>query len=505
MQINRRRLVQSLLATPLLLRPTTVASASDSEVATWTEVPKELGCGFLTTSNQVLGVLVETGGQTRKRNVGGTPLFGAKFIDKRSALSEQISGRIDASVRFSGGGASAFVQMASSLKQSEVQSSLLVQKKVVTTEYFLRDGAWIDEANELAESDPKAFIQKFGDTVITSVRVGGRMAILYTFTFRNREEAQSFNSNFSGSYGTGSGSVSYQRNVFKQARNTNMSLSGAVLGTSQTPELQLVDIKIDRRGRIVKPDPNLEMILDFYNKFGAEVKKSGSQEPVELNVVRSSVLRNAVPILDLTPYQRLLSEGMDITDAIDKRASELEFLKGVAIDWNEHINSDDVEALENKLDAMEDQLVKDIDGLRNVTTDATLSITDDDVPALPQGTRLAPLQIHRKHKDKVSSKESATSQRDYDLPTMTQTRPCKVSVNFSLPKGTGEIIVQVLDRDGFPIQDVWRQPLTAGAKLQDKKHLTNTHFVLLRPESAFVRITDTVNGGTLTTSGIIFV
>jgi FlaG/FlaF family flagellin (archaellin) len=416
-----------------------------------------------------------------------------------------MSGSVNASARFSGGGASASAQMASSLRQSEVQSSLLVHKKVVTVEYFLRDGAWIDGANELAESDPKKFIQKFGDTVIDSVRVGGRMAILYTFTFGSREEAQSFNGNFSGSYGTGSGSVSYQRSVFKLAQNSTMNASGFVLGASQAPELQLVDVKIDRRGRIIKPDPNLEKILDFYNKFEAKVGEAESQEPVELNVIKSSVLRNAVPVLDLAPYQRLLSEGIEVTDDIDKRASELEYLKRVAVDWNEHINSNDIEAVEKKLDALEDQLVNDLDGLRSVTNDATLSVSTDDVPALPKEAWLTRLKSHRTHRDKVSSKQSATRSRDYDLPTMTQKRPSKVSMNYALSKGTGEIVVQVLDRSGSPVQDVWKQTLIGPAKLQDKKHLTNTHFVLLDPESAFVRITNTVNGGTLSTGGIIFV
>lgn len=512
----KRRQILSSLGAILLLSPRKVDSAQDNAgdrpdlYVSWTEIPKELGCGFLSTTNQILGVLVETNGRTLKRNVQGSPYFSAKLVDTRSAFLEQISGSIDASARFGGGGASASASMSKSFRQSEVQTSLLVQKTVVTTEYFIKGGNWTGDARETAERDQLLFMRRFGDLIVDSVKVGGRMVILYTFTFSSREEAERFSGEIDGSYGSVTASAKYQRSMFKKAQNSSMNVSGFVVGANG-PRLEVVDTTIDGKGNVKNPDRNLQNILDFYSTFEDKVRVAGSQEPVELGVVDSVSFSGAVPVFNLSAHRRHLKEAIEVYDAIDERRSELAYLKNVAFDWNKHVSDADINEIELKLERLEDKLDGYVENIRSLNSAhvAEPSVSTDEIPSLPNGVKLKKLVRIAPYSMKISNKSKDT-EKDFvkiiKLPLLNRDSPMRITMSLTLSNGgVGRIRIDLIDKYDGIVSVVFDKGYTGPHKeVASKKQAATTHFAIMNPNCLFVRLSLAVSGGTMSASGEVF-
>lgn len=366
-------------------------------VANTQTVPSALGRGFLSTTGALKSLVCPPDDAELELVLSAS--VNVSLADDRSTFAKAVSWASHAKLAFWGASGSARAEASRSFQSSRRSVSVILNKRVTGKRFFIRDPKLRPEALSLIEQDRNEFLNRFGDSVITSVTTGGVLSIIYRLDFKYMEEVHEFKSNFNAAYGSNEVSGKFDERIREAASSASLKLTAySSGGVNAPPILQAAQGASSERETGEISSQSHDQLFAYFDNFEEDVHSSGSVYPIFLERSSAGEAVNApITMPDISARIEAVEDALALDNEIDSRISGLKYFRDVSHKWHDDQGGREkakqiIGSLEEKLKLLRDKaeriaLLKD--------DDLTLPISIEDIDRIPPHWILRQLVEHR--------------------------------------------------------------------------------------------------------------
>lgn len=353
------------------------------------DTPTILGLGFLSTTGAARARLLPYQEVDDARFVPHVEPT-ATLIDSRSAYARAVSWSARAKFGFVGGATAIRADHAKTFRSSQRKVILALRKYVEHKEFTLSSDHFPKEEADFFESRPSAFLQRFGDQIIASVKTGGLLTILYNLTFESKQEASDFSASGSWQSLQAGGAANYSERVRKSASKARVHLDAYCAGAMDAPSLFGPQRAGDRRvGDIEFGSETANELVRYFDGFEEAVFKADSMSPITLTSKPLFELRGAPASMErlkrnIRDRAEVLERAEKLDDEIDRLRSEATYFLEAAHQWNPGQPREPAEQIVSRLGEFDIALARTVAAVAELETeDLKLPFSADDLPKIP--------------------------------------------------------------------------------------------------------------------------
>lgn len=322
------------------------------------ELPDELGRGFLSTGEISKGLVVDLSASKPERTNQGSIEFSAKLAESRTTYAKRVAGSARAKFRGTIYSAKGNAAASSEFRSEKRRMHVVLVKHVTTEEHFLREPVLNAAAG--AETSAFSFLDRYGDLLIRKVALGGELIVVYTLEYDRESQARESSGSLDLDFQVGGGGATFHSKLIRRSAARRITMGGYCRGVKAMPRLigRHVPVAVGAQAAASKSDSAVAELLEFWDNFEEIVRDDGVATPVAFDFMPITQVGQAIPIdrESLQVANAAISTAERLDDLIDSRLADLAYLKDACMQWNRHVSLSEIASLEQALKPLATEL-----------------------------------------------------------------------------------------------------------------------------------------------------